>query len=95
MKPTENLEALNKNGFVGSPELHKERILLRMILPPMRIGYLVGWLIEVEDEPLEHEASDREVDSDLESTASSRPMLKKTAKAIPDHMFRNYPYCSK
>nr|GEV09145.1 reverse transcriptase domain-containing protein [Tanacetum cinerariifolium] len=29
-----------------------------------------GWLIEDEDEPLEHEASDKEVDSDLESTAS-------------------------
>nr|GEW33859.1 putative reverse transcriptase domain-containing protein [Tanacetum cinerariifolium] len=29
-----------------------------------------SWLIEDEDEPLEHEASDKEVDSDLESTAS-------------------------
>nr|GFA73054.1 reverse transcriptase domain-containing protein [Tanacetum cinerariifolium] len=29
-----------------------------------------GWLIEDEDKPLEHEASDKEVDSDLESTAS-------------------------
>ncbi|GJS21853.1 hypothetical protein Tco_0450485 [Tanacetum coccineum] len=29
-----------------------------------------GWLIKDEDEPLEHEASDKEVDSDLESTAS-------------------------
>ncbi|GJU87094.1 putative reverse transcriptase domain-containing protein [Tanacetum coccineum] len=32
-----------------------------------------GWLIEDEDEPLEHEASDKEVDSDLDSTASSKP----------------------
>ncbi|GKG00536.1 hypothetical protein Tco_0302226, partial [Tanacetum coccineum] len=43
------------------------------------------------DEPLEHEASDKEIDSYLESTASSRPMLKRTAEAIPDRMFRNFP----
>ncbi|GJV49623.1 hypothetical protein Tco_1439835 [Tanacetum coccineum] len=29
-----------------------------------------GWLIEDEDEPLEHEASEKGVDLDLESTAS-------------------------
>nr|GFB37504.1 reverse transcriptase domain-containing protein [Tanacetum cinerariifolium] len=33
-------------------------------------GFMNGWLIEDEDEPLEYEASDKEVDSDLESTAS-------------------------
>nr|GEZ96647.1 putative reverse transcriptase domain-containing protein [Tanacetum cinerariifolium] len=54
-----------------------------------------GWLIEDEDEPLEHEASDKEVDSDFESTASSKPMMKKTTKADPDHASRNCPYCSK
>nr|GEZ42803.1 putative reverse transcriptase domain, ribonuclease H-like domain, retroviral aspartyl protease [Tanacetum cinerariifolium] len=37
-----------------------------------------------EDELLEHEASDKEVDSDLESTASSKHMMKKTTKADPD-----------
>ncbi|GJX03054.1 hypothetical protein Tco_0188970 [Tanacetum coccineum] len=37
-----------------------------------------------EDEPLGYEAPDKEVDSDLESTASSKPKLKKTAKAILD-----------
>ncbi|GJX67067.1 putative reverse transcriptase domain-containing protein, partial [Tanacetum coccineum] len=31
-------------------------------------GNMNGWLIEDGDEPLEHEASDKEVDSDLEST---------------------------
>ncbi|GKE86331.1 putative reverse transcriptase domain-containing protein [Tanacetum coccineum] len=56
---------------------------------PQQEGNMNGWLIEVEDEPLEHEASDREVHSDFESTASSRPMLKKIAKAILDRMFRN------
>ncbi|GKD14518.1 putative reverse transcriptase domain-containing protein, partial [Tanacetum coccineum] len=42
-----------------------------------------------EDEPLEYEVSDKEVDSDLESTASSKPKLKKTAKAIPNRTFPN------
>ncbi|GJU19329.1 CTLH, C-terminal LisH motif-containing protein [Tanacetum coccineum] len=51
-----------------------------------------------EDEPLGYEASDKEVDSDLESIARSKPKrkkLKKTAKAIPDYTFRDCPYCSK
>ncbi|GJY81228.1 hypothetical protein Tco_0493979 [Tanacetum coccineum] len=48
-----------------------------------------------EDEPLEHEASYKEVDSDLESTASSKPKWKKIAKADPDHASHNCPYCSK
>ncbi|GJX68959.1 putative reverse transcriptase domain-containing protein [Tanacetum coccineum] len=50
------------------------------------------------DEPLGYEASDKKVDSDLESTASSKPKCKKltkTAKAIPDRTFRNCPYCPK
>ncbi|GJV99542.1 putative reverse transcriptase domain-containing protein [Tanacetum coccineum] len=41
-----------------------------------------GWLIEDEEEPLEHEVSDKGVDSDLESTASSKPMWKKQLKLI-------------
>ncbi|GJY72907.1 ribonuclease H-like domain-containing protein [Tanacetum coccineum] len=51
-------------------------------------------MIEDKDEPLNHEASDKEVDSDLESTASSKPKckkLKKTAKAIFDRTFRDCP----
>ncbi|GKC56518.1 putative reverse transcriptase domain-containing protein [Tanacetum coccineum] len=48
-----------------------------------------------EDEPLEHEALEKRVDSDLESTASSKPMLKKTAKADLDRASRNCSYCSK
>ncbi|GJV56261.1 hypothetical protein Tco_1457266 [Tanacetum coccineum] len=48
-----------------------------------------------EDEPLEHEALNKEVESDLESTASSKPKWKKIAKADPDRASRNYPYCSK
>nr|GFB00923.1 reverse transcriptase domain-containing protein [Tanacetum cinerariifolium] len=48
-----------------------------------------------EDGPLEHEASDKEVDSDLESTASSKSVMKKTTKAEPDRASRNCLYCSK
>ncbi|GJU03336.1 hypothetical protein Tco_1113674 [Tanacetum coccineum] len=58
-------------------------------------GNMNGWLIEDEDEPLEHEASEKGVDSDLESTTSSKPKLKKIAKADPDRASRNCPYCSK
>nr|GEW57253.1 putative reverse transcriptase domain-containing protein [Tanacetum cinerariifolium] len=53
-----------------------------------------GWLIEDEDEPLEHEALDKEVDSDLESTASSKPIMKKTTKSDPDRTSQNCLYCS-
>ncbi|GJV09726.1 hypothetical protein Tco_1351267 [Tanacetum coccineum] len=62
---------------------------------PQRERNINGWLIEDEDEPLKHEASDKEVDSDLESTVSSKPKWKKIAKANPDRASRNCPYCSK
>ncbi|GJV81633.1 putative reverse transcriptase domain-containing protein [Tanacetum coccineum] len=65
---------------------------------PQREGNMNGWLIKDEDEPLGYEASDKEVDSNLESTARSKPKrkkLKKTAKAISNRTFRNCPYCPK
>ncbi|GKA14258.1 hypothetical protein Tco_0693904 [Tanacetum coccineum] len=62
---------------------------------PQREGNMNGWLIEEEDEPLEYEAPVKEVESDLESTASSKPKLKKSVKAISDRTFRNCSYCSK
>ncbi|GJV24446.1 hypothetical protein Tco_1377141 [Tanacetum coccineum] len=67
-------------------------------LLPQQEGNMNGWLIEDEDEPLGYEASDKEVESDLESTTRSMPKckkLKKTAKAIPDRTFRDCPYCPK
>ncbi|GKG53683.1 hypothetical protein Tco_0555083, partial [Tanacetum coccineum] len=39
----------------------------------------------------EDEASDKGVDSDLMSIASSKPMWKKTTKADPDRASRNCP----
>nr|GEX35196.1 hypothetical protein [Tanacetum cinerariifolium] len=92
-EPTEQPRALNKYGFVDHPELQRNKFALHRL--PQREGNMNGWLIEDEDEPLEHEASDKEVDSDLESTASSKPKLKETAKAIPDRTSHNFLYWSK
>ncbi|GJU34623.1 hypothetical protein Tco_1182977 [Tanacetum coccineum] len=88
-EPTKQPRASNKYGFVDHPKLQRNEFAPHRL--PQREGNMNGWLIEDEDDPLEHEASDKEVDSDLESTASSKPMLKKTAKAIPDRTFRNCP----
>ncbi|GKD20695.1 putative reverse transcriptase domain-containing protein [Tanacetum coccineum] len=93
-EPTEQPRPLNKYGFVDHPELQRNEFAPHRL--PQREGNMNGWLIEDEDEPLGYEASDEEVDSDLESTARSKPKrkkLKKTAKAIPYHMFHNCPYC--
>ncbi|GJS37311.1 hypothetical protein Tco_0535693 [Tanacetum coccineum] len=84
-EPTEQPRALNKYGFVDHPELQRNEFSPYRL--PQREGNMNGWLNKDEDEPLEHEASDKKIDSDLESTASSRPMLKKIAQAIPDLMF--------
>ncbi|GKB53659.1 hypothetical protein Tco_0904412 [Tanacetum coccineum] len=92
-EPTEQPRPLNKYGFVDHLELQRNEFAPHRL--PQREGNMNGWLIEDEDEPLGYEASDKEVDSDLESIASSKPKckkLKKTAKAIPDRMFCNCPY---
>ncbi|GJT02862.1 hypothetical protein Tco_0824031 [Tanacetum coccineum] len=57
---------------------------------PQPKGNMNGWLIEDEEE-----VERNEVDSDLESTASSKPVWKKTTKADHDRASRNCPYCSK
>ncbi|GJW20401.1 hypothetical protein Tco_0031023 [Tanacetum coccineum] len=49
-----------------------------------------GWLIEDEEE-----VERNEVDSDLESTTSSKPVWKKTNKADHDRASRNCPWCPK
>ncbi|GJU62546.1 hypothetical protein Tco_0294136 [Tanacetum coccineum] len=53
-------------------------------------GNMNGWLIEDEEE-----VERNEVDSNLESTASSKPVWKKTNKADHDRASRNCPWCSK
>ncbi|GJZ92741.1 hypothetical protein Tco_0664806 [Tanacetum coccineum] len=57
---------------------------------PQPEGNMNVWLIEDEEE-----VEKNEVDSDLEFTANSKPVWKKTTKADHDRESRNCPYCSK
>ncbi|GKF76375.1 hypothetical protein Tco_0225819 [Tanacetum coccineum] len=90
-EPTEQPRLLNKYGFVDHPKLQRNEFAPRRLHQGK--GNMNGWLNEDEDEPLEYKAFDKEVELDLESTASSKP--QKTAKDITDRTFRNCPYCSK
>ncbi|GJY40327.1 putative reverse transcriptase domain-containing protein [Tanacetum coccineum] len=95
-EPSEQPKPYDLYGFVDHPELQRNEFAPHRL--PQREGNMNGWLIEGENEPLGYEASDKEVESDLESTARSKPKckkLKKTAKAIPDRTFRDCPYCPK
>ncbi|GJW96138.1 putative reverse transcriptase domain-containing protein [Tanacetum coccineum] len=83
-------------GFVDHPQLQQGNPMNEFAphrLPQPK-GNMNGWLIEDEEE-----VERNEVDSDLESTASSKPVWKKTTKADHDRASRNclcnYPYCSK
>ncbi|GJT12517.1 hypothetical protein Tco_0859559, partial [Tanacetum coccineum] len=92
-EPTKQPRALNKYGFVNHLELQRNEFAPHRL--PQREGNINGWLMEDKDEPLEHEESDKEVDSDLESTTSSKPKWKKIAKANPNRASCNCLYCSK
>ncbi|GJU61835.1 reverse transcriptase domain-containing protein [Tanacetum coccineum] len=68
---------------------------MQMISKDGEISKFPGYRSSKEEE---EPTSDKEVESDLESTARSKPKskkLKKTAKAIPDRTFRDCPYCPK
>ncbi|GKC89223.1 hypothetical protein Tco_1149872, partial [Tanacetum coccineum] len=52
---------------------------------PQSSGNMNGWLVEDKDE----------VDSDLKSTASSKPVWEKTTKADRDRASYHCPWCSK
>ncbi|GKB95388.1 hypothetical protein Tco_0981525 [Tanacetum coccineum] len=56
----------------------------------LRIGNMNGWLLEDEDK-----VERNEVDSDLESTASSKPVWEKTTKADYDRVSHHCPFCLK
>nr|GFA72003.1 hypothetical protein [Tanacetum cinerariifolium] len=58
-EPTGQSRALNKYGFFDRPELQRNEFASHRL--PQRKGNMKGWLIEDEDEPLEQEASDKEV----------------------------------
>ncbi|GJT55721.1 hypothetical protein Tco_0990775 [Tanacetum coccineum] len=57
---------------------------------PQSSGNLNGWLVEDEDE-----VERNEVDADLESTASSKPVWEKTTKDDRDCASYHCPWCSK
>ncbi|GKE95385.1 hypothetical protein Tco_1580240, partial [Tanacetum coccineum] len=78
-------------GFVDHPQLQQGNSMNEFAphrLPQPK-GNMNGWLIEDEEE-----VERNEVDSDLESIASSKPVWKKTTKADYDRAYRNCPYCS-
>ncbi|GJV34796.1 hypothetical protein Tco_1407273 [Tanacetum coccineum] len=78
--------------FVDHPQL-QQGDLKNEFVPhrlPQPKGNMNGWLIENKEE-VERD----EVDSDLESTASSKPVWEKTIEDDHDRASRNCPWCSK
>ncbi|GJR98144.1 putative reverse transcriptase domain-containing protein [Tanacetum coccineum] len=84
-EPVEQPRRHDLYGFVDHPQLQQGNPMNEFA--PHRLpqpeGNMNGWLMEDEEE-LER----NEVDSDLESTASSKPVWKKTTKADPDRASR-------
>ncbi|GJZ97722.1 hypothetical protein Tco_0670175 [Tanacetum coccineum] len=79
-------------GFVDHPQLQQEDPM-NEFAPyrlPQQKGNMNGWLMEEEEEVERYE-----VDSDLESTASSKPVWEKANKDDHDRTTRNCPWCSK
>ncbi|GJU48823.1 hypothetical protein Tco_1218378 [Tanacetum coccineum] len=68
-EPSEQPKPYDLYGFFDHPELQRNEFSLHRL--PQQEGNMNGYLIEDEDEPLGYEASDKEVESDLESTSSS------------------------
>ncbi|GJY52875.1 hypothetical protein Tco_0444539 [Tanacetum coccineum] len=91
-EPVEQPRRHDMYGFMDHPQLQQGNIMNEFA--PRRLpqpkGNMNGWLIEDEEE-----VERNEVDSDLESTASSKPMWKKTNKADHDRASHNCPWCSK
>ncbi|GJR56484.1 putative reverse transcriptase domain-containing protein [Tanacetum coccineum] len=83
----------SKSNVVGDALSRKERVKSRqnefaLHRLPHREGNINGWLIEDEDEPLGYEASDKEVESDLESTtrwcSSTHPLDRKDRVGVQE-----------
>ncbi|GJS52050.1 reverse transcriptase domain-containing protein [Tanacetum coccineum] len=91
----ESVERPRERGlyeFVNHPQL-QQRSHRNVFAPhwlPQSSGNMNGWLVEDEDE-----VERNEVDSDLESTASSKPVWEKTTKDDRDCASYHYPWCSK
>ncbi|GJY23895.1 putative reverse transcriptase domain-containing protein [Tanacetum coccineum] len=77
-----------KDGTITRQRSHRNEFAPRRLSQPD--GNMNGWLLEDEDE-----VERNEVDSDLESTASSKPVWEKTTKADRDRASHHCPWCSK
>ncbi|GJU94672.1 hypothetical protein Tco_1319428, partial [Tanacetum coccineum] len=77
-------------GFVDHPQLQQGNLMngFAQHWLPQSNGNMNGWLVEDEDE-----VERNEVDSDLESTASGKPVWEKTTKADHDRASYHCP-CS-
>ncbi|GJX86542.1 putative reverse transcriptase domain-containing protein [Tanacetum coccineum] len=85
-EPVEQPRRHDMYGFVDHPQLQQGNPMNEFVTHrlPQPKGNMNGWLIEDEEE-----VERNEVDSDLESTASSKPVWKKTTKADHDRASRN------
>ncbi|GJT35364.1 putative reverse transcriptase domain-containing protein [Tanacetum coccineum] len=84
-EPVEQPRSHDLYGFVDHPQLQQGNLINEFVphrLPQPK-GNMNGWLIEDKEE-----VERNEVDSDLESTASSKPMWKKTNKTDHDRASR-------
>ncbi|GKA35155.1 hypothetical protein Tco_0721646 [Tanacetum coccineum] len=84
-EPMEQPRRYDLYGFVDHQQLQQGNPMNEFALHrlPQPKGNMNGWLIEDEEE-----VERNEVDSDLESTASSKPVWKKTTKADHDRASR-------
>ncbi|GJX75856.1 putative reverse transcriptase domain-containing protein [Tanacetum coccineum] len=84
-EPVEQPRRHDMYGFVDHPQLQQGNPMNEFVTHrlPQPKGNMNGWLIEDEEE-----VERNEVDSDLESTASSKPVWKKTTKADHDRASR-------
>ncbi|GKC54492.1 hypothetical protein Tco_1077237, partial [Tanacetum coccineum] len=90
-EPVEQPRRHDLYGFVDHPQLQQGNPMNEFAphrLPQPK-GNMNGWLIEDEEE-----VERNEVDSDLKSTASSKPVWEKTTKDDHDRVSRNCPWCS-
>ncbi|GKE17847.1 hypothetical protein Tco_1425424, partial [Tanacetum coccineum] len=90
-EPVEQPRRHDLYGFVDHPQLQQGNPMNEFTphrLPQPK-GNMNGWLIEDKEE-----VERNEVDSDLEFTASSKPVWKKSTKADHDRASHNCLYCS-
>ncbi|GJY80356.1 hypothetical protein Tco_0493107 [Tanacetum coccineum] len=91
-EPVEQPRRHDLYGFVDHPQLQQGN-LMNNFAPhrlPQPKDNINGWLIENKEE-----VKRDEVDSDHESTASSKPVWEKTTEDDHDCASRNCPWCSK